>query len=464
MPAAWHLCRRSDRCIYDRRDRGESNATSLESQRSLIPLIYSVVLVAVLVGCVLWAAFFRPGAIGSLRLVAAMLAGLNILMLLGGWMDAAWATDQSPAPLSTTSGQAYVRLFLHHLLPALFLGWTVREALVLFVPLLLIEATLSVIVHLQMPEAHPNLPTDLLLLGLCGVPGAVVCWVRHRGMGRSTRSEVYRDAWDTISREIRDARKLHESLFPDPIDNGPLRLKYAYRPMNQLGGDYLHARLCPGRAEGQSALLCVLIDVTGHGLRATLAVNQLHALLMRQARAGLCQPGEVMAELNSYMHAHFAEHSVFATAICIRLDPDQRRVDWCSAGHPPAIVSDRVRCEPSLDSTTFMLGAMPEEDFDPSPREMTLPEGAEIVAYSDGVTEKRLAIGKLLGVQGLCMFIARLLAREDMSCQGLMDSLDKLNAGAREDDVLVVRLGFTPRKSETLPSLARLNGHASNSG
>lgn len=412
----------------------------------LIPYISRLIISATALGCLLWAAYTKP-RLRLLNVMTLILVGVMYFEMVGaGFANAYWGEASQEHPLLAVSDAGLLRMVLHHLLPAIVLIWKVRDALIALLPIVIVEAALIAIADRQAPGVRPALHVSLFYLLLLCLPGLLVAWVRQGGVG----SRAYREAYADITEEILAARQLHEALFPKPIDDGPVRLDYCYFPMTQLGGDYLHVSAYDDESGEPASLVCTLVDVTGHGLKATLAVNQLHALLQRQQQQpGVPDPGELMAELNRHIHDNCSVHGVYATALCLRLDRADNRLTWCSAGHPPGIIIDHGVCQPGIESTAMMLGALPPEAFDPDPQTMTLNQSAQVLVYSDGAIEKQLAIKKMLGVSGLCMFIGRMLARDKMDCQNLMDSLSTLNAGARQDDILLVRLGFaSPGQAE----------------
>src|SRR5690606_28540475 len=82
-------------------------------------------------------------------------------------------------------------------------------------------------------------------------------------------------------RELTDARRIHESLFPKPKCEGDVHFLYLYEPMRQIGGDYLFVSCAPTDDGRREMLSFVVIDVTGHGIPAALTVNRLHGELSR---------------------------------------------------------------------------------------------------------------------------------------------------------------------------------------
>src|SRR5207253_7984992 len=131
----------------------------------------------------------------------------------------------------------------------------------------------------------------------------------------------------------------HEALFPAPIAHGPLRFEYRYQPMLQIGGDYLYSRFSPSTGGAAPAFNLLLMDVTGHGIAAALTVNRLYGeverLFAEDPHAG---PGEVLSALNRYVHLTLATHSVYVTALCLRIDQHSGTLEYASGGHPPAFL------------------------------------------------------------------------------------------------------------------------------
>ncbi len=239
------------------------------------------------------------------------------------------------------------------------------------------------------------------------------------------------DRYGPVSRELVDARRLHESLFPAPIDNGPVRAEFMYEPMRHIGGDFLFLRQGPA-----ARLALVVLDVTGHGIAAAMAVNRLHGELERLfAEEPEIAPGRVLALLNRYLCLTMSRHSIFATAACAVIDPCAGSLRFASAGHPTCFLLRSSGELVELQSTAMMLGvaegtgALDEHQHDLAP-------GETILAYTDGVIETRTSGGRLLGTQGLRSLLERCPAAG--RARWLLDTVRDLREGQAEDDLLVV--------------------------
>jgi sigma-B regulation protein RsbU (phosphoserine phosphatase) len=251
-----------------------------------------------------------------------------------------------------------------------------------------------------------------------------------------------RGRYAEMRRELVDARRIHEALFPLPVEEGPVRFRYVYEPMRQLGGDYLFARFVPSPHGEQPAFNLLVFDVTGHGIAAALTVNRLHGELERLfAEEPYSGPGEILGALNRYVHLTLAGHSVYVTALCCRIDPNRDVLEYASGGHPPAFVCTVDGRLEQLDSTALVLGAAAAGDFETEVHRQRFGPGDTLVAFTDGAMEARNGLGRHLGVVGLQRLLASLRVPKERECiRAILEAVSRHRAGAPEDDVLVVEV------------------------
>ena len=332
-------------------------------------------------------------------------------------------------------------LLVTHILASLFIPWTARESYRPIWPLVICGALIIVIYGVLIRGAG-LLPAGItiFLLPAVGLPGAAIAGWRH-GRFRSRFSyRMLRGAYGDMKRELVDARRIHEALFPKPITTGPVRMAYAYEPMRQIGGDYIFARsvTIPGRAA--PVFDAVLIDVTGHGISAALTVNRLHGEIQRELgeKPGL-SPGELLTGLNAYLHHTLASHSVYATAICLRIDLEANTIEWASAGHPPAFLCTADGKLERLDSTAFILGVTGAADYDADEQRTRFMPGDAIVVYTDGAIEARDRGGRHLRVDGIQRVLAGVPAGTDR-VGAIFEAVGRHRVGPSEDDTLIVEI------------------------
>lgn len=280
---------------------------------------------------------------------------------------------------------------------------------------------------------------------LIGVPGVALCWLRQSRRFETYKLRFFQSRYGEVRRELIDARKIHEALFPAPMVDGPVRFTYVYEPMRQIGGDYLYAcwtRSSAADGEDRATLSVVLMDVTGHGIPAALTVNRLHGELQRVfAEQPDIGPGEVLRLLNRYVHLTLATHSVYVTALCLRVDPARDVLEYASGGHPPAYLRAVDGTIDELSSTAFVLGACAHADFHPDAAVRRFGPGDALIAYTDGALEARGVDGKMIGIAGMRRLVAS--GRPDAAegwAPSILRAVERHRFGPPADDTLVVEV------------------------
>ena len=332
-------------------------------------------------------------------------------------------------------------MMLIHLLASAFIPWTPKEAVRPLVPLV-VFATLAIIAWAVVDAGAPWWLGVAIacFFPLIGVPGMLIAWWRHSSFRNKFLMTQLRGHYGAMKRELYDAQKVHESLFPAPIEEGSIQVRYTYEPMRQIGGDFVYAVVT---GEGDNAVgNVVVIDVTGHGITAALTVNRLYGEIRRElAEEEGLTPGRLLTGINAYIHNTLAEHSVYATALCLRVDPANEELLWASAGHPPAFMLGVDGTMHDIDSTTLVLGAARDEDFQACERSMRFAAGDRVVAYTDGATESRDVTGKMLGVAGIRGLVDAHRGERGGRLVGmLMDSVRDRRVGPIQDDTLIVEV------------------------
>jgi Stage II sporulation protein E (SpoIIE) len=323
-------------------------------------------------------------------------------------------------------------VFFFHLFACMFLPLTAKESLKPLVPLLAINAILMLIGNHGVTGF-----VWVALTPLIGAPGAIICSTRHGRFRRSFTFKAWRGRYTDMKRELVDARRLHEALFPPQIIDGPIRFAYAYEPMSEIGGDYLFVN--QRHADGGDELSVVLLDVTGHGIPAALTVNRLHGELERIfAEMPDIDPGRVLQLLNRYVHLTLATHSVYVTGLCLRVRTETNELDFASGGHPPAFLRAVDGSIEELGSTALVLGAARDDDFEPEPITLRFGQGDTLLAYTDGAMEARDSKGKFFGIDRLRALLATGRPDLDMGWpETILAQVDGFRFGAAADDTLV---------------------------
>lgn len=313
---------------------------------------------------------------------------LGLVMLDGSLGIGVRVMDMDVAP-------ALIGFLAAHLIACCMFPWTVKQAII---PITFVAAA-STFSHIVIEGASIG-TTIFLTVSLIAfaIPAIFITGIKHSQRVQRATNKFLNQRYGMLRQELAYARQVHEALFPAPIATGDIRYAYRYEPMRQIGGDYLYTRV---NAE-DGTLSVVIVDVTGHGIPAALTVNRLHGEIdISFAENPDISPGEMLCKLNKYVHLTLAKHSIYATAVCIRVNRKAGKVEYASGGHPPAFIRGVDGSLEDLAPTTFVLGACSEADFESGQVEYDFDPGDSLIAYTDGAIEARSLEGKMLQIDGL---------------------------------------------------------------
>ena len=418
----------------------------------------------------------------------AVLFGLSYVLTVAGFAMAAafWRgqvlLDGDPGTTLRDAARGLpLGLLVRHLLPCMLIPWTLRESLRPAGVLVLIVA-----VVLLFDVARGSVPAgpaagDFVLSCLAVAPGALVCWWRHSRFHRNFTLRFESSMYRRLQSELASARRVHESCLPAPIDDGPVRLSYAYEPMRQIGGDLLFVYPPPelrarsrnntgdryedeGRGPpSDQPVSVVVLDVTGHGIAAALIVNRLVGELERIfADDPAAGPARVLAGLNRYVTFTLARYELYATALCVRIDPAAMTLEWASGGHPPACLRRAGGGTERLESTAPILGVIEPAEYDPEPQGLPIRPGDVLLAYTDGASEAADAAARHLGTAGVERLFAS-VSTDGMPSASYPDAIltrvAAHRAGDPEDDTLIVSISFAAPRRDVRSAKAAARPH-----
>jgi hypothetical protein len=343
-----------------------------------------------------------PHSRGLLRAVFWLVVLTGAANLVAARLAVGFDHDLSGDPATAYLRDALGAILINHFAAALFIRWSVREALAPAAALLAINLVMTATF---LPHHVPGVfALALLVLSpLCIVPGLVVCWWRYSRLRETFRIQFESGQYRQLQAELTSARRLHESLLPPQQHDGPVRLSYVYEPMRQIGGDliYLHR-------ENDSCLSVVVLDVTGHGIPAALTVNRMIGELDRLfAETPDISASQVIRSLNRYVSLTLSRHGIFVTAFCAKVDCDGESLEWCNGGHPPAFVRRRGGQLEPLGSTAPLLGLDNHQAYAPEDELTRFEPGDALVCYTDGAAEAMDPDHRMVGIAG----VERLLAQ-----------------------------------------------------
>lgn len=230
-----------------------------------------------------------------------------------------------------------------------------------------------------------------------------------------------------VTRELEIAANIQHSLLPASLPElVGFRLASHYRSARHVGGDYYDALNTPYDIISTSGggLLLVMADVMGKGIPAALFATIFRTLI--HARPELAPtPGRFLSWVNRSFADDLGRVDMFVTAQLAFVDANSRQLRVAGAGHPPLFLADESGHARAVESGGPPLGIMlgmeyPEENF-------SLPPGARIMLYTDGLNEARNAAGDLLGLEALQACFAK-TAKDRLNVNASKDTLISLVA------------------------------------
>lgn len=266
----------------------------------------------------------------------------------------------------------------------------------------------------------------------------------------STALGELRQVYDALDRDLKEARRLQQSLLParrTAVSTG--EVSCMLQPSGHVGGDMV------GLLEAGQRELCIYgLDVSGHGIASALMTARLASHLSGTAPAQnialtssplgvrVRDPAAVGAQLNAAMLQEM-ETDHYATLLLARIDLATGRLSFLQAGHPhPAIQRASGEVE-FVGEGGVPLGLLSDAEFETC--EARLQPGDRLLIYSDGVTECPTTAGGQLDEDGLAEVLRR---HRNTRGLALLDALMEELAAASgssdfDDDVSAILFEFT---------------------
>jgi PAS domain S-box-containing protein len=173
----------------------------------------------------------------------------------------------------------------------------------------------------------------------------------------------------------------HAILAPTELPHGfAARYTPAVPPL-EVGGDWYDVVPLPGQRTG-----VVVGDCVGRGLPAAAIMGQLRsasqAVLLRAPG-----PAEALTDLDTF--ASRIPGAECTTVFCAIIDQEAGTVTYSCAGHPPPILVTARGEYLLLDQARSLPLGMLYADWERSDATATLPPGATLMLYTDGLVERR---------------------------------------------------------------------------
>jgi len=236
-----------------------------------------------------------------------------------------------------------------------------------------------------------------------------------------------------IDEDLTLAARVQQSLAPQSLVWGGLRVDTYYHPVRRIGGDF--GVVSPVNDENLNLLVC---DVSGHGIGSALVANRLYTEILAELRSN-APLGDMLRRLNQFVLQSIGGSAFYFTAAAARIDRGGRRMVFAGAGHPPAMIVTPGQAPRLLESRSMLLGALPDAVDGEAVLDLDLNPGDRVMLYTDGLTEVFNSSGEMLDVSGL-QNIARDASELPFSemKRNILDRVAEWRSGPPADDMSLV--------------------------
>ena len=185
---------------------------------------------------------------------------------------------------------------------------------------------------------------------------------------------------ERLEEELKTAARIQQRLLPQKLPEiEGYEIMATQTTCEAVGGDLYDA------GEHHGRLQFCLGDVSGKGIGAALLMSDVLAS-MRTLRPFDVTLPDLVARLDRHvLRTTQPEH--YLTLFIAEIDPQNHRLEYVNAGHPPAfLLKADGTCE-SLGSTGMPVGLVDLPTVTFGSETVDFPPGSTLVIYSDGVSE-----------------------------------------------------------------------------
>lgn len=245
-----------------------------------------------------------------------------------------------------------------------------------------------------------------------------------------------------LEAELAEAAEYVGSILPQPLKHPSLSIDVCFIPSRQLGGDSFDYFWLD-----ENNLVFYLLDVSGHGLRASLPSLSVINLLRSQALSNVnyYQPSTVLSGLNHTFQMSDRNDKYFTIWYGV-YNTKQRRLIYSSAGHPPAILmpfteQEDVR-EKRLKTPGIPIGMFPNVQYVDAT--CNIPAFSSLYVFSDGIYEVEQQSGSHWGLNRLITLLKKYQQTPERDLKRLLQYVRDWHPNFQfEDDLSILQIDFS---------------------
>jgi serine phosphatase RsbU (regulator of sigma subunit) len=204
---------------------------------------------------------------------------------------------------------------------------------------------------------------------------------------------------NVFQEELEFAKKMQNKFLPPrEISINGIDLYASYIPTLEIGGDYFD--VIP-LANSRTAV--VLVDLTGHGIQASLCTALLK-FSFSNFKESAASIEEIMIGMNDILYKGLP-HDIFAATILAVFDSERRECEIINGGNPHPLVVKRSKNQVErVIANGLYLGLFNNDKFYPGEKAtIQLNDDSSIFLFTDGITEikdkKSIQVGEKILIE-----------------------------------------------------------------
>jgi sigma-B regulation protein RsbU (phosphoserine phosphatase) len=244
-----------------------------------------------------------------------------------------------------------------------------------------------------------------------------------------------------LEAELMEAAEYVSSILPEPLQSQSLAIDVRFIPSRQLGGDSFDYFWLDSHH-----LVFYLLDVAGHGLRASLPSLAVINLLRSRGLSNVnyYQPKEVLYSLNQTFQISDRNDKYFTIWYGV-YNCKTRSLVYASAGHPPGILlnfADKQQLtERRLKTPGVPIGMFPEAKYVNG--YCSISSGSTLYIFSDGIYEVEPHNSSFWGLEKLIDLLKKYQTTPKRNLDRLLGYVREWHPDFEfEDDLSIMQVDF----------------------
>lgn len=243
-----------------------------------------------------------------------------------------------------------------------------------------------------------------------------------------------------LEEELMEAAEYVSSILPEPLVHHKLNINMRFVPSRKLGGDSFDYFWLD-----KNNLVFYLLDVAGHGLRASLpSLSVINLLRSRNlTNTNYYNPSNVIASLNNVFQISDRNDKYFTIWYGV-YNCQQKSLTYSSAGHPPGILltgSQGQILEQRLKTTGVPVGMFPSVKYVNGC--CKIPPHSSLYIFSDGIYEAEQTNNSLWGLEKFISLLRKYQQTPQKDLDRLLQFVRNWHPNFRfEDDLSILQIDF----------------------